>query len=442
MNVLVIGSGGREHSIAWKLHREGVTLYCVPGNPGIAEIATSLPQSLHDLDALAECALVHHIDLTFVGPEAPLAAGLVDVFARRGLRAFGPPAAAAALESSKVFMKRLCQRYEIPTAPFRVFDDVEGAAAYVQGAGRPLVIKADGLAAGKGVTVATSADEGVAALRTIMVARQFGDAGARVVIEEVLEGEEVSVFALCDDSAISPLLPVQDHKRLLEGDRGPNTGGMGAYAPVLDVSPDILGRIIDEILEPTVWAMAQEGRPYRGVLFAGLMLTPEGPQVLEFNVRLGDPEAQVLLPLLESELVDAADAVLSGRVERWAPRWRPESAVCVVLGSEGYPEAPRIGRTITGLEEAAALDEVHVFHAGTAARAGQVTSAGGRVLNVVGVGPTLRDARDRAYRAVDLVRYDGKIFRRDIAARGLPGGRGRPPGIRGRDPVDAGRVRS
>ncbi len=437
MNVLVIGSGGREHAIAWKLHQEGATLHCAPGNPGIAEIATTFSQSPEDLDALAEYALRSHIDLTFVGPEAPLAAGIVDVFGRRGLRVFGPDRAAATLESSKAFMKRLCQRYEIPTAPFRVFDDAETAAAYVRSAARPLVIKADGLAAGKGVTVAASPDEGVAALRTIMMARRFGDAGARVVIEEVLEGEELSVFALCDGSGISPLLAVRDHKRLLDGDRGPNTGGMGAYAPIRDVSPEVFGRIVDEIMEPTMWAMAQEGRPYRGVLFAGLMLTSDGPKVLEFNVRLGDPEAQVLLCLLDNELLGAADAVLSGCIERWVPRWRAQSAVCVVLASEGYPDAPRIGRAITGLEDAAAQDEVLIFQAGTDARDGQVISAGGRVLNVVGVGPTLGDARDRAYRAVDLVRYEGKTFRRDIGARAL----GAPDRLRS-TPVDAGRVGS
>jgi len=422
MRVLVIGSGGREHAVAWKLRQEGVRVYCAPGNPGIAEIADCLPLSPQDPAALAESALANEIDLTFVGPEAPLAAGLVDDFAGRGLRVFGPTRAAAALESSKAFMKRLCHRYGIPTAPFQIFDAPSLAAEHVRRAGRPLVIKADGLAAGKGVTVAPTPEEGLAAVEALMIARRFGDAGARVVIEEALEGEEVSIFALCDGTAVSPLLPVQDHKRLLDGDRGPNTGGMGAYAPVPSVSPGLLARITDEILEPTMWAMAQEGRPYRGVLFAGLMLTPEGPQVLEFNVRLGDPEAQVLLPLLEGGLVEALDAVLSGGVERWAPRWLAGSAVCVVLGSEGYPESPRAGRAISGLAEAAACEGVLVFHAGTAGREGGLVSAGGRVLNVVGWGPALQKARRRAYRAVEMVQYEGKVFRRDIGARGLPRG--------------------
>lgn len=422
MRVLVIGSGGREHSIVWKLHREGASLFCAPGNPGIADVATCLPHLSGDLDAVAQWAVDAHIDITVVGPEAPLAAGVVDTFARRGLPAFGPTQAAAALESSKAFMKRLCLRYDIPTAPCRIFEDAATAAAYVRKAGRPLVIKADGLAAGKGVTVAASVDEGLAAVETMMVTRQFGDAGARVVIEELLEGEEVSIFALCDGTALAPLLAAQDHKRVLDDDRGPNTGGMGAYAPVPLVSTQLGDRITDEILEPVLWAMAQEGRPYRGVLFAGVMLTPEGPKVLEFNVRLGDPEAQVLLPLLDASLTDAIDAVLGGRVERWAPRWHPGAAVCVVLASEGYPTAPRTGRAITGLEDAAACDRVLVFHAGTAARDGRVVSAGGRVVNIVGVGSDLGEARARAYHAVDAVQFDGKHFRRDIGARRRPRG--------------------
>ena len=416
MRVLVIGSGGREHALVWKLHREGATLFCAPGNPGIAQVATCLPHPLREFDALAQWAVEHRIDATVVGPEAPLAAGVVDVFGRRGLAAFGPTQAAAVLESSKVFMKRLCQRYGVPTAPCQIFEDAGTAAAYVRSAGRPLAIKADGLAAGKGVTVAATVEEGLAAVEAIMVSRQFGEAGARVVVEEVLEGEEVSVFAVCDGTAASPLLPAQDHKRLLDGDRGPNTGGMGAYAPVPSVSAQVRDRITDEILEPVLWAMAQEGRPYRGVLFAGVILTSQGPQVLEFNVRLGDPEAQVLLPLLDSPLTGAIDAVLCGRADRWVAQWRGGAAVCVVLASEGYPVDPRAGRVITGLD-AAARDRVLIFHAGTAVRDGDVVTAGGRVLNVVGLGP-IDEARDLAYRAVDAVDFQGKHFRRDIGVRG------------------------
>ncbi len=417
MRVLVIGSGAREHAVAWKLRQEGLNVFCAPGNPGIAEVATVVPHSSSDTAALSQWAMQHEIDMTVVGPEEPLAHGMVDVFQRRGLRIFGPSRRAAALESSKVWMKRLCRRYGIPTSPFHAFDEASAACAHIRRAGRPLVIKTDGLAAGKGVTVAMSADEGVAAVEAAMVARRFGDAGARLVVEEMLCGDEVSVFALCDGTGVSPLLPAQDHKRLLDGDRGPNTGGMGAYAPAAIVSPSLLDRIIDEILEPTVWAMAQEGCPYTGVLFAGLMLTDDGPQVLEFNVRLGDPEAQVLLPLLDSTLADAVDAVLSARVGRWAPRWRPGNAVCVVLASDGYPASPVTGRAISGLDEAVADDRVTIFHAGTALRDGRLVSAGGRVLSVVGTGPNLPEARARAYRAAECVRYEGKIFRRDIGAR-------------------------
>ncbi|HKV46076.1 MAG TPA: phosphoribosylamine--glycine ligase [bacterium] len=417
MRVLVVGAGGREHALVWKLRQErGLSLFCAPGNPGIAAIATCLPESPHDLDALAACADHHEIDLTVVGPEAPLAGGIADVFTRRGLRVFGPTRAAAQLESSKAFMKTLCRRHGIPTAPFAIFDDPGEAIASIRRAGRACVVKVDGLAAGKGVTVAATADEAVAAVEAAMVARRFGEAGARVIVEEALEGEEVSVFALCDGTALAPLLPARDHKRLADGDRGPNTGGMGAYAPVPAVPQAVLDRITDEVLEPVVWAMAQGGRPYRGILFAGIMLTADGPQVLEFNVRLGDPEAQVLLPLLAGGLVEALDAVLAGHIERWVPRWREETAVCVVLGSEGYPDLPRTGHPIAGLRDAAAVDGVVLFHSGTAVRDGALVSSGGRVLNVVGTGETVDEARARAYRAVERVRYAGKIFRRDIGA--------------------------
>ncbi len=437
MRALVIGSGGREHALAWALTREDRSTipFCAPGNPGIAEIATCLPCPPLDCAALADTAERHAIDLTIVGPEAPLAAGIVDVFARRGLRAFGPTQEAAQLEASKEFMKTLCRRYEIPTAEFRVFDKPTEAVAYLRRAGRPLVVKADGLCAGKGVVVAATADEGVTAVEMMMVERRFGDAGARVVIEEVLAGEEVSVFALCDGTATVPLLPAQDYKRVGEGDSGPNTGGMGAYAPVSWARPEVLDRITDEVLEPVLWAMAQEGRPYRGVLYAGMMLTPDGPRVLEFNVRLGDPEAQVLMPLLESGLSEAIDAALSGQLERFVPRWRPRAAVCVVLCPEGYPGNPRTGSPISGLQEAAELEDVLVFHAGTAVKDGQVVTAGGRALNVVGIGDTVAEARDRAYRAAGLIEFDGKVFRRDIGARAVPRA---PGGAAGHQPRASG----
>ncbi|HLJ62041.1 MAG TPA: phosphoribosylamine--glycine ligase [bacterium] len=418
MKVLVVGSGGREHALAWALGRNGTaTVFCAPGNPGISEVATCVPTAVLDLDALANDAERLGADLTIVGPEAPLAAGLVDTFTARGLRAFGPTRAAAALEGSKIFMKTLCARYEIPTSPFRVFENGAAAAEYVRRAGRPLVIKADGLAAGKGVVVAEDPGDGVAAVEAMMMERRFGDAGTRIVVEEVLAGEEVSVFAVCDGVHLVPLIAAQDHKRLAEDDRGPNTGGMGAVAPAPQVTADTLDRVVDEILAPTLWAMAQEGRPYRGVLFAGIMLTPDGPRVLEFNVRFGDPEAQVLLALLESGLLEMAEAALGGRVDRLAPRWRPGAAVCTVLCADGYPERPRGGDVITGLDRAASEPHTLVFHAGTAVQHGQIVTAGGRVLNVVATGETLDEARRRAYRAADAINYDGKLLRRDIGAR-------------------------
>ncbi|HLY20868.1 MAG TPA: phosphoribosylamine--glycine ligase [bacterium] len=438
MSVLVVGSGGREHALAWALAQEDrtTTPFCAPGNPGIASVATCIPCSPLDFDTLAGEATRRGIALTIVGPEAPLAAGFVDAFAVRGLRAFGPTRDAAAIESSKIFMKSLCRRYEIPTAEARTFDDVVPALEYVRRAGRPLVIKADGLAAGKGVVMARSADEAAAAVEEMMTGRRFGDAGARVVVEEWLEGREVSVFGLSDGVHVVPLLPARDYKRLLDGDRGPNTGSMGGYAPAdswacgasqsapatMSSKPEpavddaMLGRITDEILEPAIWAMAQEGRPYRGVLFAGLMLTAAGPRVLEFNARFGDPEAQLLMPLLASGLRDAAEAALAGRVDRWAPRWRPGYTLCVTLCASGYPERPRSGMPIDGIEAAQALPGVLVFHAGTAMRDGRLVVSGGRVLNVVAMGQTLEDARDRAYRAAALINFEGKTLRRDIGS--------------------------
>ncbi len=417
MRVLVIGSGGREHALVWALQQSrDVTPVCAPGNPGIAASARCLPYSALDLGSLAAAAEGEGIDLTIVGPEAPLASGIVDAFVRRGLRIMGPTQAAAALEASKVFMKTLRQRYDIPTAPFQIFDDAGDATAYVRRSGRPVVVKVDGLAGGKGVVVASTVEEGVQAVETMMVARRFGEAGARVGIEDVLDGEEVSVLALCDGTTVSPLLPVQDYKRLGDGDRGPNTGGMGSYAPAAFVDQALLDRIIDEILEPVVWAMAQEGRPYRGVLYAGLMLTAEGPRVLEFNVRLGDPETQAMLPLLQGDLFEAAEAVLAGRLDRFAPQWRAGSAVCVVLCADGYPGSPRTGHPIGGLEQAQALPDVLVFHAGTGAHDGKVVTAGGRVLNVVAVGRTVAEATARAYRAAEMIQYEGKVLRHDIGA--------------------------
>jgi len=421
VRVLVVGSGGREHALAWTLRNRGsATVFCTPGNPGIATVADCIPCDIADTAAVAAAAEHVSADLVMVGPEAPLAAGLVDALSARGLRAFGPTRAASELEASKVFMKTLCARYEIPTAPFRVFHDGEAAAAYVRRAARPLVVKADGLCAGKGVVVAGSVDEGVTAVETLMVKRRFGDAGARVVVEDVLPGQELSVFAVTDGVDLVPFLAARDYKRLGEGDRGPNTGGMGAVAPAPGVPEGMLDRIVDEILAPAVWAMAQEGRTYRGVLFAGVMLAADGPRVLEFNVRFGDPETQVLLPLLETSMVEVADAVLTGQVNRLALRWRAGTAVCVALCAAGYPDRPRAGDVIEGLDAAACDDRTLVFHAGTAVREGRLVTAGGRVLNVVGTGGSVDEARVRAYGVAERIEFAGKTLRRDIGVEPHP----------------------
>ncbi len=425
--MFVIGGGGREHALTWHLRRSypQATLFCAPGNPGIARTVTCLPIPVTDPTALADAAAELDVDLTIVGPEAPLVAGLVDLFDARGLPILGPTRAAAMLEGSKVFAKGLMRRYGVPTAAFATFEDACAALRYIDNAPGPLVAKADGLAAGKGVVVCRDADEARQAIRAMMVQRAFGDAGGRTVIEERLEGEEVSVFALVDGEAVAFLPAAQDHKRVGDGDRGPNTGGMGATAPY--PLPTVLREQIRRtILEPVARAMCAEGRPYRGILFAGLMMSRDGLKVLEFNCRLGDPEAQAILPLLTVGLPDAFDALRAGRL--CADDLAPVSgaAVGVVLASPGYPGSPRVGHPIEGLEAAEA--EGLVFHSGTAARDGRIVTAGGRVLTVVGLDATPAGARARAYRAAAQIHFDGMHFRRDIGARlsgdVVPAGRG------------------
>ncbi|MDR7523010.1 MAG: phosphoribosylamine--glycine ligase [Armatimonadota bacterium] len=413
--LFVVGGGGREHALAWHLRRcyPHARLYCAPGNPGIARGATCLPIPPHDLTALADAAAALAADLTIVGPEAPLVAGLADLFKARGLPVLGPGAAAAALEGSKAFAKALMERHGIPTARYGVFDGAGAALAYIEQAPGPLVVKADGLAAGKGVVVCDEPDQARAAARA-MLAGAFGQAGRRIVIEERLEGDEVSVFALVDGEAAALLPAAQDHKRLGDGDCGPNTGGMGAAAPY-PLSEALRRRILREIIEPVARAMCAEGHPYRGVLFAGLMLTRDGPKVLEFNCRLGDPEAQVILPLLRIGLPDAVDALHAGRLGPHDLATPEGAAVGVVLAARGYPGAPEVGVMVEGLE--AAAREALVFHSGTAERDGRVVTAGGRVVTVVGCDATPRAARERAYRAVASVAFAGMQYRRDIGAR-------------------------
>jgi len=413
LRVLVVGSGGREHALAWRLARDAAShnLHAAPGNPGIASLGACHPVGPADLSALAHLAEARAVDLTVVGPEAPLAAGIVDAFRSRGLRVFGPTRAAARLESSKVFAKTLMRRIGVPTAAFDVFDSPQEAIAHVRRQRRPLVVKADGLAAGKGVVVADGPREAEQAVVDIMVRRVHGAAGERIVVEERLCGREASVLAFVSGRRVTPLPPARDYKRALDGDRGPNTGGMGAVAPAA-VSPDDLARVVDEVLEPVAAALVAEGCPYTGVLYAGVMLTADGPQVLEFNCRFGDPEAQVLLPLLEGDLGEAMLQTLDGRAPQL--RWARGAAVCVVLAAGGYPGPHASGAPVRGI--AAVPPGALVFHAGTAVRGGEIVAAGGRVLDVVATGATVEEARARAYAGVAAVAFEGMRFRRDIGA--------------------------
>lgn len=408
--VLVVGSGGREHALAWQFARDGgVELYAAPGNPGIASIARCLPIAATDLQSLANAADGLGIDLTVVGPEAPLAAGLADAFATRGLLVFGPSQEAARLESSKVFAKTLMRRARIPTARFDVFENPTDAAAFVRRINRPVVVKADGLAAGKGVVVARTASEAVEAIESLMVRRVHGEAGARIIVEEMLEGEEVSVLAFVHGTRVWPLLPARDFKRAADGNTGPNTGGMGAVAPP-SLPPNLVDAVTAHVLEPAAVAMAADGQPFTGVLYAGIMLTTAGPYVLEFNCRFGDPEAQVLLPLLNVPLADTLFDILRGREPELC--WTEEAAACVVLASGGYPGTYRTELPIAGLDRVP--EDVVVFHAGTAMSGGRVVTSGGRVLNVVGRGATISQASQRAYAAIAGLHFDGMQYRADI----------------------------
>ena len=420
MKVLVVGGGGREHALVWKLSQSPrvTEIIAAPGNPGIARHAECVPVGAEDVPGLLALARTRGVDLTLVGPEAPLVDGLVDTFAQAGLKVFGPVRRAAALEGSKAFAKELMARHGIPTAEHRTFADVNAARAWIRGLAGPCVVKADGLAAGKGVIVAETTDEALAAVEEIMVQKAFGGAGRRVVIEERLNGEEVSILAFTDGKTVLPLLPAQDHKAVFDHDRGPNTGGMGAYAPAPVCTPAVYERAVREILEPTVRALREQGIAYKGVLYAGLMVTADGPKVLEFNVRFGDPEAQPLLALLETDLVEVAEAVIEGRLAEVTLAWRGGAAVCVVLASGGYPGAYDKGLPIQGLDAAEQTGAV-VFHAGTAYRGEQLVTAGGRVLGVTAVAADLPAAVREAYRAVALISFPGMHFRRDIGRKAL-----------------------
>ena len=417
MRILVVGSGAREHTFVWKIVQSPLVekVYCVPGNPGIAQIAECRSIPLEDnFSAIADFAETEKIDLTVVGPEDPLARGIVDVFQARGLRAFGPDRKAAILEASKDFAKRLMAQNGIPTAAYRTFEDADAAIAYLKEINAPVFVKADGLAAGKGVIPGLTLDSAIKAVQEIMVDRNFGSAGDKVVIEEALFGEEASFTVLTDGTYCLPFVSSQDHKMSLDGDQGKNTGGMGAYSPAPVMTSELSEQVMNTIVEPAISAMASEGRTFKGILYVGLMITEAGPKVIEFNCRLGDPEAQVLLTRMESDLVPMLDACIDGTLDKIECKWKPEAATCVVMASGGYPDPYETGKVITGLDRANALENVTVFHAGTQLRNGDVATGGGRVLGVTALACDIRSAIEGAYRGVDEIHFDQAHFRTDI----------------------------
>lgn len=416
MKVLVIGSGGREHALVWKLSQSPrvTSLLCAPGNAGTAGLATNHPVAASDLDGLVALASTEKVDLTIVGPDDPLAAGIVDRFRKAGLRVFGPTASAARLEASKSFAKDFMVRHGIPTASSATFTDPEAALAHCAASSYPLVVKADGLALGKGVVIAQSREEAEKAVREAMIEKVFGDAGDTVVIEEFLTGPECSIHALVDGSSYALFPDAKDHKRALDGDRGLNTGGMGTISPSREVDDAMRGRIRSEILDPFLRGVQADGLGFSGMLFPGLMMTPSGPKVLEFNCRFGDPETQSLMRRLKSDLLDLLEATVEGTLGKVSPEWDERAAVCIVLASGGYPGAIEKGKVITGLVEASSDPDVVVFHAGTALKDGKVVTNGGRVLGVTAMGATLKEARAKAYAAAEKISFEGKQLRRDI----------------------------
>jgi phosphoribosylamine--glycine ligase len=423
MRVLVLGSGAREHALVMRLIAEAgrESVVCAPGNPGIATLVHVLPADLQKIDALTALAAQERIDLTVVGPELPLSLGIADRFAAAGLRIFGPTAAAARLETSKAFAKAFMQRHGVPTARFQTCTSLDEAVSVVRAGsfGLPVVLKADGLAAGKGVVIAQTRDEAESALVAAMRERKFGAAGETVVIEECLTGPEVSFFLVCDGTRAVPIGSAQDHKRIFDDDQGPNTGGMGAFAPSAIFPATLEARVMTEVVDPVMKGMAAEGHPFAGFLYVGLMLTPAGPKVIEFNVRMGDPETEVVMPLLDEPLLPLLSAAADGRLTQSTCRVKDEKAVCVVMASRGYPESSESGREIYGVEAAASLPGVSVCHAGTASRDGQLVTAGGRVLTIVGSGSDFRRAIDRAYAGVSKIRFDGMQYRNDIGRKAL-----------------------
>lgn len=421
MKILVIGGGGREHALVWKIAQSPLVtkLYCAPGNPGTAALAENLPIAVDQLDKLLAFAYENKIDLTVVGPEQPLSLGIVDLFESHGLKVFGPSQKAAFIEGSKAFSKDLMQKYNVPTAAYGVFTDQTEAETFIRRTGAPIVVKADGLAAGKGVIIAQTCDEAIEAVRDMLSGNAFGSAGSRVVIEEFLSGEEASFLVITDGKKVIPLASAQDHKAVFDGDLGPNTGGMGAYSPAPVVTADIHEKAMAQVIRPTVDGMAAEGRTYRGVLYAGLMVKDGEVKTLEFNARFGDPECQPLLMRMKSDIVPVLLAVANGDLADTAIEWHDKAAVCVVMASEGYPGDYRKGDVISGLEQAAEVDGLHVFHAGTAQKDGSCVTSGGRVLGVTALGATVRDAITLAYQGVSRISWPGVQYRSDIGKKAL-----------------------
>ena len=419
MEVLVIGGGGREHALVWKIKQSPRVkkIYCAPGNAGTGEIAENIPIAADDIPSLLEFALQKEIGLTVVGPEQPLVMGVVDQFEEKGLRIFGPNARAAELEGSKSFAKDIMAKYGLPTAEYKSFSSSDNAAEYIKFKDCPLVIKADGLAAGKGVLLCQTADEALAAVDSIMGKKSFGKAGNQIVVEEFLQGQEVSVLAFSDGQTVLLMDSAQDHKAAYDGDKGPNTGGMGAYSPAPVFTEIMRQKVHDQIMQPMIRAMQQEDRPFKGILYAGLMLTKTGSQVLEFNVRFGDPETQPLLVRMDSDIIPVFEACIDGTLDQCPLQWKNESSVCVVMAAEGYPGSYEKGKPISGLQNANSLPGVEVFHAGTKTQDGEVLTQGGRILGVTATGENIGTAIAKAYEAVDKIKWQGIHYRKDIGHR-------------------------
>ena len=419
MQVLVIGGGGREHALVWKIKQSPKVekIFCAPGNAGTAELAENIPIAADDIKGLLKFALKKGIGLTVVGPEQPLVKGVVDKFEEKGLRIFGPNARAAELEGSKSFSKDIMKKYGLPTAEYKTFNSAASAAKYIENKNCPLVVKANGLAAGKGVLLCQTADEALAAVDSIMGKRSFGEAGDQIVVEEFLEGEEVSVLAFSDGQSVLFMDSAHDHKAAYDGDKGPNTGGMGAFSPAPFFTEKMQQKVRDKIMLPMIRAMQQEGRPYKGILYAGLMLTKTGPQILEFNARFGDPETQPLLVRMDSDIVPIFEACIDGTLDECPLKWKNESSVCVVMAAKGYPDSYEKGKRISGLKDANALPGVVVFHAGTKEQDGEVLTQGGRVLGVTAIGDDTATAISRAYEAVEKIKWNGIHYRKDIGNR-------------------------